>query len=71
MEKSGMFSLSRCGNTEKSTIPSALSPPAGGFQPAKYSPMAGAITMLPPLTPTQTVSRSDGKRPASPDCRIQ
>ena len=28
--------------------------------------------MLPPLVPTQTISgRSDGKRSASPDCRIQ
>ncbi len=27
--------------------------------------------MLPALSPTQTVSRSDGKRSASPDCRIQ
>src|SRR6478752_6096543 len=34
------------------------------------SPTLGAITMLPPLTPTQ-IARSDGKRSASPDCRIQ
>ena len=27
--------------------------------------------MLPALTPTQTVSGSDGRRSASPDCRIQ
>src|SRR4051794_41874620 len=27
--------------------------------------------MLPPLSPTQTVSGSDGRRSASPDCRIQ
>ena len=27
--------------------------------------------MLPALSPTQTVSRSDGRRSASPDCRIQ
>jgi hypothetical protein len=27
--------------------------------------------MLPALTPTQTVSGSDGRRFASPDCRIQ
>ena len=27
--------------------------------------------MLPALTPTQTVSGSDGSRSASPDCRIQ
>src|SRR5919106_2505040 len=33
--------------------------------------MLGVITMLPALNPTQTVSRSDGKRSASPDCRIQ
>src|SRR6266536_4946684 len=32
--------------------------------------MLGVITMLPPLSPTQTVS-SDGRRSASPDCRIQ
>src|SRR4029078_7494154 len=33
--------------------------------------MLGAITMLPPLSPTQTVSPSDGSRSANPDCRIQ
>jgi len=33
--------------------------------------MQGVITMLPALSPTQTASRSDGKRSASPDCRIQ
>jgi hypothetical protein len=34
--------------------------------------MLGVITMLPALNPTQTVSRrSDGKRSAIPDCRIQ
>jgi hypothetical protein len=27
--------------------------------------------MLPALNPTQAVSRSDGKRSANPDCRIQ
>ena len=31
----------------------------------------GVITMLPALSPTQTVSRSEGRRSASPDCRIQ
>jgi hypothetical protein len=44
--------LSRCGNIEKSTMPSVLSPPVGGFQPTKYSPMLGVITMLPALSPT-------------------
>jgi hypothetical protein len=29
--------------------------------------MRGVMTMLPALTPTQTVSGSDGKRLASPD----
>ena len=48
-----------------------LSPPAGGVQLTKSSPMRGVITMLPALTPTQTVSCSDGRRSASPDCRIQ
>src|SRR3954451_6728355 len=33
--------------------------------------MRGVITMLPALSPTQTVSCSDGRRSASPDCRIQ
>jgi len=37
----------------------------------KSSPILGVITMLPPLSPTQTVSGSDGRRSASPDCRIQ
>jgi hypothetical protein len=56
---------------EKSTIPSVLSLPPGGFQSPRSSPILGVITMLPALSPTQTVSRSDGKRSASPDCRIQ
>src|SRR6266567_3844727 len=37
----------------------------------KSSPILGVITKLPALSPTQTVSCSDGKRSASPDCRIQ
>src|SRR5262249_46931683 len=37
----------------------------------KYSPIRGVITMLPALTPTQTVSGSEGSRSASPDPRIQ
>src|SRR5438034_6259276 len=52
-------------------MPSVSSPPVGGFHPTKSSPIRGVITMLPALSPTQTVSRSDGKRSASPDCRIQ
>src|SRR3954449_923016 len=56
---------------EKSTMPSVLSPPVGGFHPTKSSPIRGVITMLPALSPTHTVSRSDGSRSASPDCRIQ
>jgi hypothetical protein len=36
----------------KSTSPSVLSPPVGGFQPTKSSPMLGAITVLPALSPT-------------------
>src|SRR3954447_4696866 len=67
----GRSSLSTCGKIEKSTIPSASSPPVGGFQPTKSCPMLGVITMLPALSPTQTVSSSDGSRSASPDCRIQ
>ena len=35
------------------------------------APIRGVITMLPALTPTQTVSGSDGSRSASPDSRIQ
>jgi len=54
-----------------STIPNVSSSPAGGFQRTKSSPMLGAITMLPALSPTQTVSVSDGSRSASPHCRIQ
>ena len=52
-------------------MPSVLSLPVGGFHPTKSSPIRGVITMLPALSPTQTVSRSDGRRSASPDCRIQ
>ena len=42
----------RCGKIENSTSPGVLSPPAGGFQRTKSSPMLGAITMLPALIPT-------------------
>src|SRR6476659_2670981 len=67
----GRSSLSTCGKIEKSTIPSVSSPPVGGFQPTKSSPILGVITMLPALSPTQTVSSSDGSRSASPECSIQ
>src|SRR6266480_1038153 len=66
----GRSGFSTCGKIENSTSPSASSPPSGGVQRTKSSPILGVITMLPPLSPTQTVS-SDGKRSASPDCRIQ
>src|SRR6476646_10737626 len=52
-------------------MPSVLSPTVGGVHPTKSSPIRRVITMLPALRPTQTVSGSDGKRSASPDCRIQ
>src|SRR3954465_12908690 len=52
-------------------MPSVLSSPVGGFQPTKSSPIRGVITMLPALSPTQAVSRSDGRRSVNPDCRIQ
>ena len=45
---------------------------AGWRLPAdEIVPDPGVITMLPALSPTQTVSSSDGSRSASPDCRIQ
>ena len=66
----GRSGLSRCGKIEKSTTPSVRSP-AGECHVTKSSPIRGVITMLPALTPTQTVSGSDGKRSASPDARIQ
>src|SRR5437764_458716 len=66
----GRSGLSTCGKIENSTSPSASSPPSGGVQMTKSSPILGVITMLPALNPTQTVS-SDGKRSANPDSRIQ
>src|SRR5690349_10596220 len=60
----------RCGKIEKSTTPTVRSSGADGHS-TKYSPIRGVITMLPALTPTQTVLGSDGRRSASPDCRIQ
>ena len=68
---SGMSSWSRCGKIEKSTIPSVLSVPWDLLQLTKASPIRGVITMLPALTPTQTVSGREGSRSASPDSRIQ
>jgi len=57
---------------EKSTTPSATSAPVmGGRASMKSSPTRGAITMLPALSPTHTVSCSAGSRSARPDCRIQ
>src|SRR4051812_37974107 len=45
---------------------------AAGWLPSeKSSPIRGDITMLPALSPTQTISLSDGRRSASPDSRIQ
>src|SRR5438045_3361473 len=66
----GRSGFSTCGKIENSTSPSASSPPSGGVQMTKSSPILGVITMLPALNPTQTVS-SDGKRSANPDSRIQ
>ena len=66
-----MPSGARWGQIEKSTMPNVLSSPVGGLHWMKSSPTSGVITMLPALSPTQTVSLSDGSRSASPDCRIQ
>src|SRR3954451_14164283 len=52
-------------------MPNVVSSLVGGLHWTKSCPILGVITMLPALNPTQTVSRSDGKRSASPDCRIQ
>lgn len=67
---SGMSGWSRCGKIEKSTMPSAVSPPSG-VPWTKSSPIRGVITMLPALNPTQIVWDSDGRRSARPDCLIQ
>ena len=66
----GKSGFSRCGKIEKSTTPSVLSP-AGECQLTKSSPIRGVITMLPALTPTQTVSPSDGRRSARPEACSQ
>src|SRR6188472_622616 len=71
MELPGMPSGATCGQIEKSTIPNVVSSPAGGLHWTKSSPILGVITMLPALSPTQTVSWSDGSRSVNPDCRIQ
>src|SRR5215203_5625880 len=51
----GRSGFSTCGKIENSTSPSASSPPSGGVQMTKSSPILGVITMLPALSPTQTV----------------
>src|SRR5262249_26283297 len=61
---------SRCGKIEKSTTPRVRSSGAEGHS-TKYDPIRGVITMLPALTPTQTVSGSEGSTSVSPDSRIQ
>src|SRR4051794_11480667 len=60
---------SRCGKIEKSTIPRVRSSGADG-QWTKSLPIRGVKTILPALTPTHTVSPSDGSKSASPDSRI-
>ena len=67
----GMPSGATCGKIEKSTRPRVLTSPVGGLHWMKSSPTSGVITMLPALSPTQTVLASDGRRSVSPDCRIQ
>jgi hypothetical protein len=61
---------SRWGKIEKSTTPRVRSCGADGHL-TKDAPIRGVITMLPALTPTQTVAGSEGSRSASPDSRIQ
>src|SRR3954451_18456014 len=61
---------SRWGKIEKSTTPRVRSSGADGHW-TKSAPIRGVITMLPALTPTQTVSVIAGSRSASPDSRIQ
>jgi hypothetical protein len=45
-------------------MPNVLSSPVGGLHWTKSSPILGVITMLPALSPAQTVSLSDGSRSA-------
>ena len=66
----GIIGWSRCGKIEKSTLPRVLSFGADRHA-TKSAPIRGVITMLPALTPTQTVSVSDGRSAANPDSRIQ
>ena len=54
----------------KSTTPRVRSSGADGHL-TKDAPIRGVITMLPALTPTHTMSGSEGSRSASPDSRIQ
>ncbi|SDO44380.1 hypothetical protein SAMN05421507_102547 [Lentzea jiangxiensis] len=61
---------SRWGKIEKSTTPRVRSSGADGHS-TKYVPILGVSTMLPALTPTHTVSGSEGSRSASPDSRSQ
>ena len=67
----GIPSGARCGQIEKSTRPNVLISPDGGRHWMKSSPTSGVITMLPALSPTHTVSLSEGNRWMSPDSRIQ
>ena len=71
IELPGMPSAAKWGQIEKSTRPNVASLPDGGRHWMKSSPTTGVITMLPALSPTQTVSLNDGSRSVSPDSRIQ
>ena len=67
---SGTLANKRAPAAARREVPPAP-PPVGGFDSTKSSPIRGVIAMLPALSPTQTVSCSDGRRSASPDSRIQ
>src|SRR5579859_6401627 len=56
---------SRCGKIEKPTTPRVRSSSADGHA-TKSAPILGVITMLPALTPTHTMSGSDGKHIGQP-----
>ena len=52
-------------------MPRVLSSPVGGLHWTNSLPILGVITMLPALSPTQTISLRDESRSVSPDSRIQ
>jgi hypothetical protein len=67
----GISGWSRCGKIEVDESQRLVVTRDGGLRRDELLSDTRVITMLPALSPTQTIWSSDGRRSARPDCRIQ